>query len=643
MAQIKTIKGNYKGGDHRLSYSSCGMIIDPSQTYLWIGDVGHDYTTLSPYFNTPPNGLNALGGDLTFSAGKTLLNNKPGAYCAHGNKGVPVESVFPDNWLHPSSYLYMMDSSDRIASGGSLKSFLDDSGARITIFDDGGAWAIVEGSLASPTATDSKAMPTLNSYITYYKIIAVDTSNKTLYLRGQGDYTYSTHRVSGSTHYYSETWTHNVYVTRLYKVAYTTKGDNGALSLGTPAVISLAYGGQGHLMDSNPIFYAGQNNASESCFVMMVENTKTAVSDSLGASAAGEIDYGYYTKASHNILFYKYAAGTSTLTTLADLDLLVGNTKPFCYYTPSRFVASPIAGEDDIYYAFTPAFDSTSTLHIIYLRWDKANDSLTAGDCTLDLGANVISDYLTYNVTSPACRLNMALTLSGGVYTLNVFYTHGVSGILSANTLATQRNLLTLTIDDTTFTDLTYLTHATIPMLSYAPQNVNETRLLVIAENEVGVYDWVANAWSKTASESGFFTGVTFDDRGRYWGVSVNSAAISTTANNADYLSTSEKQYSLSVNVISSALPNLVSCVWQDSGNFTFSGVNLSKNLVLNAYDENGDRVLTSVDLLITGSATFTSNGTKTLTLQTSAGADTLVPVTISGAGQVSVSASFAL
>jgi hypothetical protein len=69
-----------------------------------------------------------------------------------------------------------------------------------------------------------------------------------------------------------------------------------------------------------------------------------------------------------------------------------------------------------------------------------------------------------------------------------------------------------------------------------------------------------------------------------------------------------------------------------------YSGSNLSQNVVVNSYTLAGARQVKSVTLTVTGPATFTSNSSTTLTVSTSSSVDTLVALTITGTGQVTIS-----
>jgi len=88
-------------------------------------------------------------------------------------------------------------------------------------------------------------------------------------------------------------------------------------------------------------------------------------------------------------------------------------------------------------------------------------------------------------------------------------------------------------------------------------------------------------------------------------------------------------------------LPNSVSIAFADDS-ITYSGSNLSKNILVNAYNTSNARIAKSVTLKIEGSnATFTSNSSSTLTTTTSSSGDTTVGLTITGPGLINIVGSF--
>lgn len=99
------------------------------------------------------------------------------------------------------------------------------------------------------------------------------------------------------------------------------------------------------------------------------------------------------------------------------------------------------------------------------------------------------------------------------------------------------------------------------------------------------------------------------------------------------------------VHVFSENVPNTISIVLADAltgttNQYTYSGSTVNSNLIVNAYDSTGARVLATIDLSITGDGMTFSGGQKTTQVTTSASTNTNVAVTLISAGQSSVTAS---
>lgn len=685
MPKLKSIYGVFDGTNYHISRTTCGLVLSPTQDYLWMGDQAYDYNTLSPVFDKSNLGFLPLGGTRTvFPTKPALVSNKSSVHSPYIS-GTDSQVTYGENMPEWSNldHILVLDKSARLDKGV-LNTVSDNSGATVHMAslnagETLNGYLVYDGTTDSVTGTDSNDIGAYNfqsetnadntvwatatpSNINQFTILAVDTTNKTIFFRGAGRRTYYSNRAY-ATYGTSQRTLHNTRSSSLWKATYTTFGDNGSVVIGTPTKISLSYGGLAWYMDSNPICYAGTNNAGEYCFLMSIENNSIQPLDSAGLTHTTVYSQTNYTKTTNGqYLFYKYNATTSTLTLLANLkgtEGFVGDVGQattiaagaLSNYTPTHFEPSPIGGEDDIYYAFMPCFGpkGTEVLSVLLMTWDKANDTFAVTPCTLTMsGLETISDYCTYkaynDTTNQKLRLNMVLTKSGADYFVSVFYTHTDPAMLALNTTATWKKITTFQVDAADFTQLTYHSSDLFPALGYAVQNENSTRMMCLFENEAAIYDWTAGGWSKSAYEAGYFVGMTHDDLGRYWGVSVSSQDIPSEANFSTFLNGSFKSFEMSFHIISASLPNLVSCVWEDTDNFVFNGANLSKNLVVNAYDENGARVAKSVSLQITAShAVFTSNGTTTLVTTTSAVADTLVAVSITGAGLINISASFQL
>jgi hypothetical protein len=94
------------------------------------------------------------------------------------------------------------------------------------------------------------------------------------------------------------------------------------------------------------------------------------------------------------------------------------------------------------------------------------------------------------------------------------------------------------------------------------------------------------------------------------------------------------------VHLVTPTTPVSVNVVMAAS-NYSYSGSPVSTTAVVNAYGTGGARIATNVTLTIDGAnMLFTSNSSKTLTVTTSASADTTIALTINGGGINNISAS---
>jgi hypothetical protein len=76
---------------------------------------------------------------------------------------------------------------------------------------------------------------------------------------------------------------------------------------------------------------------------------------------------------------------------------------------------------------------------------------------------------------------------------------------------------------------------------------------------------------------------------------------------------------------------------------YNFTGTNISTSITVNAYDPSGARIAVALKLVVDGGSMTFSGSNLTTTVTTSASANTVVPVTITGAGISNVIASVVL
>jgi hypothetical protein len=659
MARIKSSTGRrYAANNYYISRTQCGAVVSPNQDFIWVGDDALDYDTLNPQFSKPCAGLLGFGGDIQLPHSTALVSNKATALAPH-NSGLSEGAANYHEWLefNNTSFTHNLDKGSRIDKGGTVFSFQDSGGnAHHLIVSTRGAsndngstyYTLLQGDdFSNPVNSIKGTLGTVahslysSAYYRQYAPIAVDATNKVIYA-----YSFALRTSYGATGTYG-----------LCEIPFTTVPVDGSLTLGTPSDILFDYDGNGRYLNSHPVFYAGQNNAGADCFMMFTENEydywNTSASSNRLPSTAVKTN-------KHRIHFYKYDPATTTVTTIADLkgtEGFVGDVNQttdvasdhFSFYVPTHFEQSPIAGETDVYYAFSPCFNATTAdMSLLLHTWDKAADTFATEVASFSFsGADVIQDFITYqqhdNLNNMNTQLNCVLTKDGSSYYVTVFYSHFAPDVLAVNSASTLQTAVTFSIDATDFSALTYHSHTTMTVLGWAAQDTNNTRLFIIEPSAATLWTFSASGWSKSVSEGGVCRAISQDIDARYWAVMQNTGDFDDLSNDPNVIIGTSKLANFTLSLLSADLPASVSVVFDDA-TITYAGSNLTKNLTVNAYDENGDRVAKTVKLKLTGSnAVFQSNNGTTLTTTTSAAADTSVPLTISGAGFVNVSASFTI
>ena len=313
----------------------------------------------------------------------------------------------------------------------------------------------------------------------------------------------------------------------------------------------------------------------------------------------------------------------------------------------SQFIDSPISGETDICYSYYPVANENFEISFLYLKWNKAANtnagSLVADNCSMTYATGVVTDYLTYPITSAdnlgaMTRSNLFITEVSGSYYLHYLPSYSSpAGV--ARQSATAKNMVTYQIDSTDFANLTFHSVTQVNAFDFVHLNASRTKIAVITSGALKIYTW-NNGWSETSSESGDFVGVTQDSSGRIIGLSSTADNTTAAANSVDntFAIINHK-----VHLIADSLPSTVTIDFADAS-LTYSGSNISTSVNVNAYNDASARIAKSVVLKIDGAnAQFTSNSGTSITVTTLNNADTNVPVTVTGPGPVSISASFSL
>jgi hypothetical protein len=681
MALIKQKRANHTGAaEYNISRHGSIAVISPNQDYIWVGDDALDYDSLSPVFHKECVSLDGrrniqkiVNGGLLVTGPCAWTPQENDYYQGYTTGDVDNGNVTAYNYKNLKNYRNM-DKQER-ADCGTLLSFNDTNGNPHYLINHYvgsgskgrtiGMFTFIEGSdFTNPSNVQNSGKIQLNrsspiSAQTYDwgDVVHIDTTNKFIFLN-----------CHSSNNTYPQRGTHT-----LAKVPFTTSSVDGSHNIDYANTSNIDLNtelGNSVAFDCTSMNYCGKNNAGEHCFLTVLE------SDDLASSSGAVLisEYATHKDDRHRLMFVKYNPVTQTATTLADLKGTQGFVGDVNQATtvghgihprhfPTHFEQSPIGGEGDIYYAYDVCVEhATEIITVLLYKWDKANDNFFTSICTIDFGGNgVITDYIkrvyftnganfgTSNV-NPAFQLSATtcvLTNDGqGNYFLSLFTLLTTPTVASLCTEPYFNTLLTLSIDSTDFTDLTYHSHSSFSPLSAVTANTNCTQMYAIETGRAMVMNWTNTGWSVTVEESGIFHAIGRDQDNRIWATKVSSPDVDAlpldTAMTSRTASTT-RVFDYSLHFLSANLPSSATVEFEDS-EITYAGVDLSKNVLVNAFDENNARVVKTVQLKLSGSnAVFASNGAKTLSVQTSAGANTIVGLTITGAGFINISASFTI
>lgn len=153
------------------------------------------------------------------------------------------------------------------------------------------------------------------------------------------------------------------------------------------------------------------------------------------------------------------------------------------------------------------------------------------------------------------------------------------------------------------------------------PTDTTQKTIVVVYDTTIAFYRWnPATNWTFLTSQSVQAQEVGIDTYGRVWVTS-----------QSDYSSTTAQ--TLSVFDATGAAANIALAF--DATSYTYSGSPVSGNLIVNAYDINGNRVALGVTLTRASDNFAFSGGAVSTTTTTSTSGNVLVPVTISAAGRL--------
>lgn len=281
---------------------------------------------------------------------------------------------------------------------------------------------------------------------------------------------------------------------------------------------------------------------------------------------------------------------------------------------------------------YVPHVDTAGNYVPIYYQWNRNNDSFRqvyGVTMNYSTGTSLSTYWSPDTASGSSIDVNYGMQrlwanevfVSSSTRYLMFMQLHGAGGIL--DTTAQLRTFPTYRIDPTDPTKLTYFSKIEVPA---NPKNIcwlsdDRTIIGIITHSAFYVYTFAAsNGWTQTGYFPFQFNAVGRDNLGRVWAQDTGPGFGR-------------------IHLITLNVPvNIV--ITSDASTYYYAGSVNTANLTVNAYSYTGARIATQVKLVIDGgSMTFAGNNLA-LTITTSASADTVVPVTITGGGVANIIAS---
>ena len=281
---------------------------------------------------------------------------------------------------------------------------------------------------------------------------------------------------------------------------------------------------------------------------------------------------------------------------------------------------------------FVPYVDALGNFNPLYCQWNTLND-------TFDRQFDTVVTYTTGTSQStywaPDTVSGSSIDVAHGMQRAwynEVFVSsstrylifmqlHGAGGVL--DTLPQLRTFPTYALDPQTPERMRFVSSIEVPA---TPKNIvwlsdDKTILGIITHSALYIYTFSsANGWVQTGNFPFQFNAVGRDNLGRVWGQDTGPGW--------------GRLHLITLNVP----VNIV--VTTDQSSYYFAGSVTTANLTVNAFSYTGQRIATPIKLVIDGGSMTFAGSNLTLNITTSASADTIVPVTITGGGVANIIAS---
>lgn len=323
----------------------------------------------------------------------------------------------------------------------------------------------------------------------------------------------------------------------------------------------------------------------------------------------------------------------------------------------SKIWQSPV--NSNIYYWFTPYFDTSLNYVPFVFTWNKSTDAFSRTPCVMTgqttapggswpayngtIPGLVTVNVSASNVTTAATQAEIDLAQFAAIQWNETFVGPGGNRYLTMITLSGQARLYGGSGQSTTnsggrvmFTyevnaaDPTQLFfHSSISLTGTARNavflNDQKTLLGIITDDKVLICSWDdAAGWQITSSIPGIFTSIGRDSTDRIWA----TEAVA----DGDYVN---------IHTLTVGVPIRVTMQMAQS-NYDYDNANIATTVSVSAYNFSNQRVAVSVNLAIVGN-TLSFGGSSSTTITTLTGSDVVVPIDVTGAGISDIVASINL
>lgn len=677
VAPNSSLKNNYFQ-QYAKNYNAL-LVEDEAQSVLYIDGDAHESTSLVPFFDKVPNALNALRTDISTMYEKNTLLTKysfanasvqtnvavtnQSEYGASNNVGLLTHGKAAD--LTNTNTTGLLQS---IIIGGETytfyltKEYPLDVGASYYSHSHQKLVMVQGDSLENPIAVAQYVFPvTSNDYSNINAnptcdFLHVDTTNRYIYFLDHS-------RRSGANDL--------SYTNKLIALRFNVPDLDGDLSFPSAPLRLIAntasdlvpYFTTARTRNINIISFCGIDTFNNLIFVEQY-NRNDSTNYPRPATPANKYWLRFH--------IVKYSGGAPAVTRKVDLSSswdigatpspwAPGHTASMVSY-PTQFISDAVSPTLKRSILLLPQQDFK--VAPIIIEWDSSLDAsnLTTNPFTMEIleptniaypASTTSLDYVNLRYDDVVSNNNSVYQTMAGFQKAFISTLNGIKYLTFFTSWKYQRNLNTAESIDTdklnaicykltnldTAPTLEFIQSFPIQALDYFLSD-SDTTLNVIDSNGLSFYSLTPNGWVNTSREIGVFTSIALDSFGRLWAAKIS---------NRDYTQW-DQPYSiyarpfydpkLELHIIPRTTAITTSVSFQNI-NQEYNGVDINNTLLVNAYNNLGQRIETQVLLSIEGpNMVFQAGGTQA-TVTTSTIQDTSVPVVITGPGYVNVTASF--